>query len=105
MVVSEYLAQPSANVYRMRVFCSARDAEASAGPDAEVPGFAIERFGGLAEAKIELIRNSKTIAPRRHGDTENSGCQNVLKSIHPLQGLRRDYQVPMHTNNVAGRVP
>ncbi len=51
MVAGEYLAQPYSGVKCRCVFGSAGDAEAAAGPDAEVPGFAIERFGGLGGGK------------------------------------------------------
>ena len=80
MIIREHLAQPSADVDGVRIFCSTGNTESSARPDAEVPGLTIERLGGLGVGNTEAaIETQKQNPPRRHGDTENSDRQKVVK--------------------------
>jgi hypothetical protein len=47
MVIGEDFPKAQTGIEDVRVFGSTGNAEASAGPDAEVPGLAVERPGGL----------------------------------------------------------
>ena len=49
MIVREDLAQADASVHGVRVLGPAGDAEPTAGPDAQIPGLAVERLGGLRD--------------------------------------------------------
>ena len=88
MIVCEHLAQPTAEVDGVRIFCSAGNAESAARPDAEVPGLTIERLGGLGVGQNEVTMNQKqnrTTEARRHGEQQSPNGR--LKSICNLQGI------------------
>src|SRR5579871_6222288 len=74
MIVRKDLAQPSADVDGVRIFCSSGNAESAASPDAEVPGLAIERLGGLGahhgRAKDEHENQNPTTEAQRHGEQQ-----------------------------------